>query len=1333
MSDNRQRHTTNATVSHKLRIWQQNLNKSPDAQAELINNIEHYDIVIIQEPCLDHLNRTRTTSRWRVIYPSTHFRDGSLRTRSVILVNTSLSTGSWTQIELQSADVTALQIITEIGTVRLFNIYNPGDGNDESLTLVKEYVDLHPIASAHDIWAGDFNRHHPMWELPSNPHLMSTAYIEAAMPLINIIADYDLEMVLPAGIPTLEALRTRNHTRPDNIFCSTNLALNLIYCKTMPEQRPVLTDHYPIATEFDISVPRAQTVERRNIRAIVWEDFREDLKAGLDMLATTEEIRDTDEVERRLKNLNEVVMGTIEKHAPIIQPCPYRKRWWSDELTQQRANKQRLAHDSYKQHDDPMHPIHEIYRQARNEYTQAIRRAKTEHWIEWLEGAVSEGEDLWKAAKMMNSEAHDGGRDRVPDLLDGQVYVSDNTEKSKVFYKAFFPPPPAKTYAPPDATYPPRYNSTTISNERIQRVFRKMKLHKATYPGTPPNNVLHHCADLLAPHIGPIYRATFTLEYYPGEWPMTMTIIARKPGKSDYRKADAHRPLSISGGWPRGLNACVTEEIQYLTEKHHLLPDHQFGGRPGRSTIDLLLSLTNEIKAAWRRGEVASILSMDVKAAFPSVDVEMLFHEMRSLGLPETYVTWMHRRLIDRQTVLAFDDYVSDPFPVESGLDQGDPFSLLCYIIYNGGLLRLLKTKEGERGGLFVDDNNVLVTGKTFAETHEKILDVMWRDHGVLDWAVSHNCVFGFPKFQLTDFSPKTEEYSVALASGGTETRRRPLLGEAIEIEEDIFIKPSASLKLVGVILDAGLRWKEQATASIARGQSWLNKFRRLSKISRGAASPAIRRLYEAIAVPQILYGAELYLTPQRKSTWMENGQRKTGRRESQWIVAQLRSLQRQAAILITGGMRSTAADTLDHHANLMPMEARIKLVRHRAASRLGSLPPTHPLHKVTKQLARIHGKRHRGPMHELVQEFSIDPLRTETILPARQHPEWSFRGDIDVSMGEKKAIELEQGDRNEYKIFTDGSGFNDQVGASAVCYRLGAEIRQLRYRLGSLKYHEVADGECVGLILALHILLSLTDVKDVTIYLDNQAVAQATGNRRSQASHYLYDALLLLVSAAYRKHPDLQLHLRWIPGHKGVQGNERADALAKDAAMGQVNETLRLPEVLRRSLPRNLVSIRKTYKASITNQVRHKWSTSKRYLRLRNIDSDSLRPVTYQKLISPLSRAHSSLLMQLRTQHISLNMHLYRIQRSLSPSCPNCGHAAETVCHYLTQCVAYRNARQRMLQKIGRAAYSVSSLLTCSKHLPALMAYIQETGRFHSVFGNIPKVQLPALKDKGT
>ena len=84
------------------------------------------------------------------------------------------------------------------------------------------------------IWCGDFNRHHAMWDEERNHHLfMASATTEAEL-LISLLAEFNMTMALPRGIPTLQAMNTKNWTRVDNVFTTENLAESLICCDTDP-------------------------------------------------------------------------------------------------------------------------------------------------------------------------------------------------------------------------------------------------------------------------------------------------------------------------------------------------------------------------------------------------------------------------------------------------------------------------------------------------------------------------------------------------------------------------------------------------------------------------------------------------------------------------------------------------------------------------------------------------------------------------------------------------------------------------------------------------------------------------------------------------------------------------------------------------------------------------------------------------------------------------------------------------------------------------------------------------------------------------------------------
>ena len=112
---------------------------------------------------------------------------------------------------------------------------------------------------------------------------------------------------------------------------------------------------------------------------------------------------------------------------------------------------------------------------------------------------------------------------------------------------------------------------------------------------------------------------------------------------------------------------------------------------------------------------------------------------MRKRGIPQEYTEWTRRCLKNCHTTLAFDNYEMTVFTVENGLDQGDPYSGVSYLIYNLDLLDIPITKIGKWTLLFVDDAVIIITGKDFSETHEKLRNIMNCTGGMFNWVKNHH------------------------------------------------------------------------------------------------------------------------------------------------------------------------------------------------------------------------------------------------------------------------------------------------------------------------------------------------------------------------------------------------------------------------------------------------------------------------------------------------------------------------------------------------------------------------------------------------------------------
>jgi ribonuclease HI len=838
-----------------------------------------------------------------------------------------------------------------------------------------------------------------------------------------------------------------------------------------------------------------------------------------------------------------------------------------------------------------------------------------------------------------------------------------------------------------------------------------MKPYKATKNGAIPNSVLRHAREHLVPHLAPLFRATNTLKYYPQEWSTTETLVMKKPGKPDYTIPTAWRPIVLSDGLARLLNSCQTNDIVTMCERHNIIPANHFGARPGRTTTDSIHLLTKTVKDAWRKGLVASALFLDVKGAFPSVDIDRLIHNMRKRGIPEEYTSWMRRRLRNRITTLSFDEHQTENFTVTNGLDQGDPFSGICYLIYNADLLKIPNIKAGEQGLLFVDDATIIATGKDFTETHEKLRNMMNRPKGVFEWAKTHNCEFGVEKFQLLDLTRKTIPHPLNPKKRTPTPRRALVLGRQR-------VPSAETAKFLGVIVDNKLNWKAQCAAALAKGHAWLIQFARITRASKGATAKYVRKLYLSIAIPRMLYAADIFLTPQRKMNT-----RSTDGKSSQGIINKLASVQRQAAIMITGAMRTTATDILDVMANLLPFHLLVDKLRHRAALRLATLPASHPLHKPVANAAGRLIKRHPTPLHDLMHTFSIKPQLIETIDAVRHDTQW--KPDVKISIAEtaEGAAHDIHHDNAAVKIYTDGSGMEGKIGAAAILYRGGRMKAAIRHQLGAQRHHTVYEGESVGMILAIKLMTKEWAIRSATICVDNQATIRATQLTTPHPGHYLTDIFHRDLKALKRKHNGIHITVRWTPGHKGIEGNERADELAKKAITEGSSDMDQLPRPLRKPLPRSKSAATQAHNEKLKRVAQKAWTKSPRYEHMKDFEPTAPSK-KYLTLVTPLPRKAASILTQLRTGHAPLAKHLHRIGKADSPICPTCRQNDESVQHYILHCTTHHQARQKLRHDTGGRDIKIKELLSRPKTMRALFQFVATTQRFQNVYGDIPALR---------
>ncbi len=126
---------------------------------------------MIQEPYISKQGKLRATQGWLMVYPTGHDLKPSA-TRTVTLINQSISTNTWSSIPLETQDAVVIVLQAPAESIIVVNIYSDG-----SSTVTWDIIDsmLHKYTSEQwdgrglpyrFICAGDYNTHHLLWDEP---------------------------------------------------------------------------------------------------------------------------------------------------------------------------------------------------------------------------------------------------------------------------------------------------------------------------------------------------------------------------------------------------------------------------------------------------------------------------------------------------------------------------------------------------------------------------------------------------------------------------------------------------------------------------------------------------------------------------------------------------------------------------------------------------------------------------------------------------------------------------------------------------------------------------------------------------------------------------------------------------------------------------------------------------------------------------------------------------------------------------------------------------------------------------------------------------------------
>ncbi|KAK0368799.1 reverse transcriptase [Colletotrichum limetticola] len=476
--------------------------------------------------------------------------------------------------------------------------------------------------------------------------------------------------------------------------------------------------------------------------------------------------------------------------------------------------------------------------------------------------------------------------------------------------------------------------------------------------------------------------------------------------------------------------------------------------------------------------------------------------------------------------------------------------------------------------------------------------------------------------------------------------------------------------------MDSALKWKQHIDETERKVTNTITALRSLGSSTWGVMTREMRTIYRGVAIPQMTYACSL---------WSNSGWGKMG--YTNRTLNRLQRLQARAARTMCGAYRATSFPALDVEMHLLPVEQQIWKHNIDTISRVGMAEVTarremkiSPRQTITNRIRDGQDVTNEQHEHEHIPPF-ITP-------PWWQGPRIHIAGGTEQA--EKEHERCLEKNTDAAHIYTDGSGIDGQIGAAAVC----TTTQQTRKsHMGDDTTSTVYAGELQGIVLALEMAQA-----------DNK-----NGNHRSKVFIHTDNQAAIRSSAKPKGNPArLDVELRWVPAHVGIQGNEAADIAAKEATGWRPNGQ----PGTRADKPRDLFKLRSTIKTRSHKQSHHAWQTNWE-TETRGRTTFRLTPKPTKKVLGlheGLSKRQSALLVQMRTEKIGFQDFLFnrRVPGITNANCP-CREGRQTVTHILLRCRRFRHLRRQEFGTLpGR--HNLRVILNKRKAAAKAIRFIEQT-----------------------
>jgi ribonuclease HI len=609
-----------------------------------------------------------------------------------------------------------------------------------------------------------------------------------------------------------------------------------------------------------------------------------------------------------------------------------------------------------------------------------------------------------------------------------------------------------------------------------------------------------------------MYNNVWTSQEFPVTWKEATVIPILKKGK-DPLDANSYRPISLTSCLCKVYERMINGRLVFHLEAKNLLSPRQWGFRKNKSTEDVLAILSTEICDAFRTKESIVLTSLDLSKAYDMCWRYGIVKLLKNMPIDGRMLGNVKEFMTNRTLRVAIGAHISDLVTIENGVPQGAVLSVTLFLVALSNIDRDIERPTKTIG--YADDWVL----------YSKAYDVNQAESAM------QKALDSIEKWSRQTGFRFSEEKTVVMLFTKRHNERRTL-------QLHLNGKPLENVpnhRILGLIFDDRLNWNAHIMDVKARATKKLSILKTLATTNWGADRNVMLQIHEMTILATIRYGDISYGSACTTNLEKLDAVHHNGLRLALGVF----KVSNNVNVLCEAG--STTLQNM-RDTNTMVKAIRISANKKHPLSHRIRFPPFHNFYATRPRMPKPLDIRAK----HLFKDINFRPIDVQQDVDQRQ-AYWTTKRleRIDTSLMTIQKTNSDQRTQAEYLnivrnkyadhvlIFTDGSLADGRTGCAAILPN-----ETIAKRLTNIT--SVFNAEQQAIIYALR-QVEEQFPENILIVSDSLSCLNAVGQIKVNNNPKTKTIANLM-------NENENINLLWVPGHKGISGNEEADRAAKES-----------------------------------------------------------------------------------------------------------------------------------------------------------------------------------------